>query len=179
MGTREILRSLGPGQKASMDGSEYIISLWSRATALNYPVVSINGFSDTIPLFLEKISYSTTAGQVEVYASTTDSAIAAPSNSSIRYFNKRFITGNVSGEFLALNGEITPAQYSALVFGEDLYTRKVNEGVFDFTTSNIILQGDPKVANSKSCIMVVGVGAATELFASFDVKSIYKTSNDK
>lgn len=179
MATGEILRNLSTGQKASADGSEYIISLWSRANIGNYPVVSINGYSDVVPLFLEKISYTTTASQLEVFASISDSAIVPSSNSSIRYFNKRFITGNVGGEFLAVNGEITPAQYNALVFGEDLYTRTGFEGVFDFTTSNIILQGNPKVANSKSCIMVVGVGAGSDIFASFDVKSIHKINNDK
>lgn len=178
MASAEILKSYAQAQKASLDGSEYIFTGWSRGNLLNYPAVGIVGNRSKIPLFLEKISYSTTATQIEVYAITNTALLAAPSNSAFRYFNKRFITGNVSQEFGHLVGEITPAQYSAVALGEDLYTRKVNEGVFDFSQSNIILLGDPALAASTNCIVLVGITANSELFASFDVKQIYPLTNN-
>lgn len=181
MATAEILKKLSLAQQKTLTGSEYIVSMWSRATALNYPVVQLRNSKINIPLFIEKISYSSNAASIEIYTATNVAALTAPDNSSIRYFNKRLITGNVSTEFLGFMGEITPGQYSALIFGEDLYTKQsvvggFVEGEIDFSQSNILLQADP-ATNATQSILLVGVQAAKSIYASIELCQIDFNTN--
>lgn len=185
MATGEILRSLSAGQKASLDGSEFIVAQWSRSTALNYPVVVVYIATPTVLTFVEKISVSHIGGsQIEVYPITDSTILAligAASNSSIRLRNKKIITASGSFAIGFQQGEITPAQYSALLFGEDIYTRIIGttipNTIFDFSQSNILFSGNPLVVGAISGLVVTGVAAASEIFVSWDLKQINPAFN--
>lgn len=179
MSTGEILRSYSAGQKATVDGSEYIYNLFSRANALNYPAVALHVSSPLLQYFLEKITVTLVAStRYEVYLTTSVAALAAPALSSSRFSNKKRVSEQASIAVVATMGEITPAQYNALVLLEDIFTIiTTTPSVLDFSNSNFLFQANPAIPGSISAIILVSVGAASEIYAAFEGKQINLPSN--
>lgn len=179
MATGEILRSLSAGQRASLDGSEYIYTLFSRASALNYPTVALHVSSPLLQFFLEKITATLVgSNRYEVYLTTSVSAIAASALTASRFSNKKRVSEQASIAVVATMGEITPAQYNALVFLEDIFTIITSApSVLDFSNSNFIFQANPAIPGSISAIILVSVAAASEIYVAFEGKQINLPSN--
>lgn len=176
---------LDSAQQKSQDSSEYILALMSGVGGIvNYPAVAIQATITTQPCYIEKIHITGLTGSagppnfVEIYMSSASLApIIASASSSFTIKNKNTAAPlNSQGSVGLALGEITPGDYNALVFGEDLFRKQIIDGsgvfqnpVIDLSNSNIILQATNNPAASYSIICVMPQAGA-RIFTTFEYK---------
>jgi len=170
---REKLHS---GEQSTLDNCEYVVGGYSLSSLLNYPVFVATNVQNGTYVYVHHIRFTFVASgyPFQIYVAQNAIAPAASPTFETNFQNKKVVSQSNTIGMVFTAGEITPAQYSAGIYGKSLYTyyalANTNEEIH-LEDSPILLGTDP-VTGLQSSIICVMKNANSLLTVSLDVKQV-------